>query len=94
MTIVGRKGGAFNITGTDFGEKGQVFIEGRQITTTAWTDVRIKGQLPGDITSGKVVVKTLDAADKVVKEQTTVFPTVFTSPPAPVPVPVSAVAAK
>ena len=73
LKMVGRLGGAFNITGEGFGEKGTLFLSDRQITTTRWDDADIRGQLPEDLKAGKIIVKIHDENGVPVKEQTGTF---------------------
>lgn len=56
LDVSGIPGGPFTIRGAGFGTSGTVTFAGVQVKTTAWSNEKIKGELPPDVRSGAVVV--------------------------------------
>jgi hypothetical protein len=70
ITVVGRPGGPFTISGSGFGQgqssgappwPGQVMIGGRTVPITSWRDHSIKGSLPADLPEKGDVEVTINA---------------------------------
>jgi hypothetical protein len=65
ISLKARAGYPFNLEGRGFGnEKGVLTVNGRTLETSRWNDRSVKGQLPHDIESGEVTLRTASGHER------------------------------